>query len=172
MDSASWARSFHDNVAPPHPPSRSDSAILAAPQKCVVDARAALPGVEQGLLANLHNYVQINAAQLGRMAERCKRIVPVAVDRAIVELINNTVDKSVTTACMTTQELVLKVGCPGDFPLESTAYISPFSALVLTAVQSISHAMVCDDHLLLKPTDNLLIDVLLNDVLQESIVQL
>ncbi|KAK9916879.1 hypothetical protein WJX75_008268 [Coccomyxa subellipsoidea] len=74
----------------------------------------ALPGVEQGLLANLHNYVQINAGQLGRIAERCKRIVPIAVDRAIVELINPIVEKSVTTACMTTQELVSK-----DFAFES-----------------------------------------------------
>ena len=68
--------------------------------------------MDQGLLANLHTYVQINAQQLGRIAERCKRIVPVAFDRAIAELINPIVEKSVTTACMTTQELVLKVGAP------------------------------------------------------------
>ena len=74
--------------------------------------------MEQGLLANLHNYVQINAGQLGRIAERCKRIVPIAVDRAIVELINPIVEKSVTTACMTTQELVSKVG-----PLHDTCAI-------------------------------------------------
>lgn len=83
----------------------------------------ALPGVEQGLLANLHNYVQINAGQLGRIAERCKRIVPIAVDRAIVELINPIVEKSVTTACMTTQELVSKVRPLADTDSKSDCLI-------------------------------------------------
>ena len=46
------------------------------------------------------------------VAERLqlKRLVPVAVDRAIVEIITPVVERSVTIACMTTQELILKVG--------------------------------------------------------------
>lgn len=67
-------------------------------------------GAEQGLFANLHANVQINGS-LGLIAERLqlKRMVPVAVDRAIVEIITPVVERSVTIACMTTQELIVKV---------------------------------------------------------------
>lgn len=41
----------------------------------------------------------------------CGRIVPLAMDRAIREIITPVVDRSVTIACMTTRELVMKV-CP------------------------------------------------------------
>ncbi len=37
------------------------------------------------------------------------RIVPVAMERAIREIITPVVDRSVTIACMTTRELVMKV---------------------------------------------------------------
>ena len=39
-------------------------------------------------------------------------MVPVAVDRAIVEIITPVVERSVTIACMTTQELIVKVSMP------------------------------------------------------------
>lgn len=44
-------------------------------------------------------------AQLAVVGERLqlKRLVPMAVDRAIVEIISPVVDRSVTIACMTTQ---------------------------------------------------------------------
>ena len=38
----------------------------------------------------------------------CVQVVPVAVDRAICEIITPVVERSVTIACMTTNELVLK----------------------------------------------------------------
>lgn len=41
------------------------------------------------------------------------QVVPVAVDRAICEIITPVVERSVTIACMTTQELILK-----DFAFE------------------------------------------------------
>ncbi|KAK9824056.1 hypothetical protein WJX72_007392 [[Myrmecia] bisecta] len=71
-------------------------------------------GLDQNLLANMHNAVQINPT-LGLMAERLqlKRVVPAAVDRAIVEIITPVVERSVTISCMTTQELIVK-----DFVLE------------------------------------------------------
>ena len=72
---------------------------------------AGAPGaVDQGLFANLHAYVQINA-QLAPIAERLqlKRLVPMAVDQAIVEIITPVVERSVTIACMTAQELIVKV---------------------------------------------------------------
>lgn len=45
------------------------------------------------------------------MADRLnlKRMVPVAVDRAVADIITPVVERSVTIACMTTQELILKV---------------------------------------------------------------
>jgi CCR4-NOT transcription complex subunit 1 len=54
-------------------------------------------------------YVQISP-QLGPLAERLqlKRLVPVAVDRAMCDIITPVVERSVTIACMTTYELVTK----------------------------------------------------------------
>ena len=68
------------------------------------------PPQDQGLIGNYHNHVQINS-KLQPIAERLglKRMVPVAVDRAVADIITPVVERSVTIACMTTQELVLKV---------------------------------------------------------------
>lgn len=62
----------------------------------------------EGLLANLHMYVQVSPS-LGQYAEKLKRVVPVAVDRAICDIITPVVERSVTIACCTTKELVTKV---------------------------------------------------------------
>ena len=77
----------------------------------IMSVFAGAPGaVDQGLFANLHAYVQINPA-LAPIAERLqlKRLVPMAVDQAIVEIITPVVERSVTIACMTAQELIVKV---------------------------------------------------------------
>jgi len=78
--------------------------------------------VDQGLFANLHAYVQINPA-LAPIAERLqlKRLVPMAVDQAIVEIITPVVERSVTIACMTAQELIVKV-CPVNHPVNSSVF--------------------------------------------------
>ncbi len=84
---------------------------------------AGAPGaVDQGLFANLHAYVQINPA-LAPIAERLqlKRLVPMAVDQAIVEIITPVVERSVTIACMTAQELIVKV-CPVNHPVNSSVF--------------------------------------------------
>jgi CCR4-NOT transcription complex subunit 1 len=54
-------------------------------------------------------YVQISP-QLAPIAERLqlKRLVPMAVDRAMCDIITPVVERSVTIACMTTYELVTK----------------------------------------------------------------
>lgn len=83
----------------------------SADTSCAGAALALQPG-DASLLANLHAYVQINASVLPAAAtERLglKRVVPIAVDRAIVEIINPVVERSVTIACMTTHELIIKV---------------------------------------------------------------
>ena len=81
--------------------------------------------MDQGLFANLHAYVQINAA-LAPIAERLqlKRLVPMAVDQAIVEIITPVVERSVTIACMTAQELIVKVHASSDdcYPIFDTCY--------------------------------------------------
>lgn len=70
---------------------------------------AAAASAEPGLLTKLHMYVQISP-QLAPLAERLqlKRLVPVAVDRAMCDIITPVVERSVTIACMTTYELVTK----------------------------------------------------------------
>ena len=60
--------------------------------------------IDPNIIANLHAYITINP-QLAIVGERLqlKRLVPMAVDRAIVEIIAPVVDRSVTIACMTAQ---------------------------------------------------------------------
>lgn len=55
----------------------------------------------------------------------CVQVVPVAVDRAICEIITPVVERSVTIACMTTNELVLKDFAyePDDVRLINVRYI-------------------------------------------------
>lgn len=61
-----------------------------------------MPG--QSLLSQLHNYINI-PPELGQVEERwqLKRLVPMAVDRAVGEIMMPAVERSVTIACMTTQ---------------------------------------------------------------------
>ena len=70
---------------------------------------------EQTVIPNLAAYVQINpSVALFTSNPTLKRVVPVAVDRAIREIIQPVVERSVTIACITTKELVVK-----DFAMES-----------------------------------------------------
>lgn len=80
----------------------------AAARGPAVSGTSGLPP-DAGLFANLHQHVIINPS-LGDIAERLllKRHVPAAVDRAIGEIITPVVERSVTIACYTTYELVLK----------------------------------------------------------------
>ena len=70
---------------------------------------------EQTVIPNLAAYVQINPSlALFNANPNLKRVVPVAVDRAIREIIQPVVERSVTIACITTKELITK-----DFAMES-----------------------------------------------------
>lgn len=75
---------------------------------------------QQGtVIPNLASYVTINPnlevfATQPHLKEVLKRVVPVAVDRAIREIIQPVVERSVTIACITSKELVQK-----DFAMES-----------------------------------------------------
>eukprot|EP00941_MAST-03F_sp_MAST-3F-sp1_P005319 g5319.t1 len=66
------------------------------------------------LIPNLANYVHINPSLvLFENNPKLRRVVPLAVDRAIREIISPVVERSVTIACITTRELVTK-----DFAME------------------------------------------------------
>ncbi len=93
---------------PPAAPGMGPPAASASP------GGVAPPVLDQSLFANLHGYVQISP-NLSMYEQRLqlRRIVPVAVDRAICEIITPVVERSVTIACMTTYELVVK-----DFALD------------------------------------------------------
>ncbi|GIL66130.1 hypothetical protein Vafri_19725 [Volvox africanus] len=89
-------------------PAAAVAAAAAAARAPAMTGAPALPP-DAGLFANLHQHVIINPS-LGDIAERLllKRNVPAAVDRAIGEIITPVVERSVTIACYTTYELVLK----------------------------------------------------------------
>jgi CCR4-NOT transcription complex subunit 1 len=61
-------------------------------------------------IPNLTAYVVLNPKLAGFGQQlQLSRIVPLAMERAIREIITPVVDRSVTIACMTTRELVMKV---------------------------------------------------------------
>lgn len=86
----------------PQPPPRQDIII---PE----DREGGQP-VEHTVIPNLASHIMINPS-FSHPALR--RIVPLAVDRAIREIIQPVVERSVTIACVTTQQMILK-----DFALE------------------------------------------------------
>ena len=81
---------------------------------------------DPGLYAKLSAFVAINPSLAG-LAERLglKRLVPVALDRAIVEIMPPVVERSVTIACMTAYELVTKDYAvdPDEGRLRSAAHL-------------------------------------------------
>ena len=68
------------------------------------------PGLsEQTVIPNLASYITISAQiASGPSGAAMRRVAPVAVDRAIREIIQPVVERSVTIACITTRDLVAK----------------------------------------------------------------
>jgi CCR4-NOT transcription complex subunit 1 len=85
---------------------------LAGPRAAAsADERRSL---EQTVIPNLAAYVTVKPnLQVFVSQPALKRVVPVAVDQAIREIIQPVVERSVTIACITTKELILK-----DFAME------------------------------------------------------
>ena len=81
-------------------------------QDTVIPNLAAYVTVNQGLVQLLQAQGGQGLASLNHAA--LKRFVPIAVDRAIREIIQPVVERSVTIACITTKEIVTK-----DFAMES-----------------------------------------------------
>lgn len=70
---------------------------------------------EQTVIPNLASYITVSPqVASGPAGAVIRRVAPVAVDRAIREIIQPVVERSVTIACITTRELVAK-----DFATES-----------------------------------------------------
>lgn len=117
-------------AASPAPAAAAAAGAAASPMPAAGGAAAAAAASaaagEPGLLTKLHTYVQISP-QLGVLAERLglKRLVPVAVDRAMCEIITPVVERSVTIACMTTYELVTKdyANDPDEGRMRSAAHL-------------------------------------------------
>ncbi|KAG2431214.1 hypothetical protein HXX76_009742 [Chlamydomonas incerta] len=112
-------------------PNAASAAGRGAPGMGGAGGAGGVPGApgllpDGGLFANLHQHVIINPS-LGDIPDRLmlKRHVPAAVDRAIGEIITPVVERSVTIACYTTYELVLKdfAGDPDESRLRKAAHL-------------------------------------------------
>jgi len=94
---------------PPSEPGSDPAPVTAAPTP------AAASFQEQTVIPNLASYVTISPSiSLFGATPGLKRVVPIAVDRAIREIIQPVVERSVTIACITTKELITK-----DYAMES-----------------------------------------------------
>ncbi len=128
----------HPPTSPPHlPAGASTSSAEAAPSP------AALPE-QQTVIPNLAAYVTIsNTLQVFNAQPGLKQLVPVAVDCAIREIIQPVVERSVTIACITTRELIVK-----DFsmePDESKMYKA--AHLMVTSLASSLALVTCKEPL-------------------------
>ena len=93
---------------------QAQAAQAAAQQLGSLTGAAAAAGDDQTVIPNLATYVHINGGlQLFAAQPQLKRVVPVAIDRAIRDIITPVVERSVTISCVTTRELMLK-----DFAME------------------------------------------------------
>ena len=115
-------------------------------------AAASGPVVDPTLLASLPNFIVINP-QLNIIGERLglKRLVQLAIERAVVEIISPVVDRSVTISCMTAHELVVK-----DFAAEPDPEVMRRAAHLCVAGLAQSLALVtAREPLRLAATNNL-----------------
>eukprot|EP00218_Dolichomastix_sp_CCMP3274_P016752 CAMPEP_0170132442 /NCGR_PEP_ID=MMETSP0033_2-20121228/245_1 /TAXON_ID=195969 /ORGANISM="Dolichomastix tenuilepis, Strain CCMP3274" /LENGTH=2427 /DNA_ID=CAMNT_0010367803 /DNA_START=38 /DNA_END=7318 /DNA_ORIENTATION=- len=103
-------------LSPPVPPSgqpvakeEESPAVQPQPQQQTQTTPSQV-GYEQQGLSNVQQYVITINQSLSVLADRLqlKRLLPVALDRGIREIVSPVVERSVTIACMTTRELVLK----------------------------------------------------------------
>lgn len=115
-------------------------------------AAAAGPVVDPSVMASLPQYVVINP-QLAIVGERLglKGVVSMSIERAVVEIISPVVDRSVTIACMTAHELVVK-----DFAVEPDPEVMRNAAHLAVAGLAQSLALVtAREPLRLAVTNNL-----------------
>jgi hypothetical protein len=84
-------------------------------QNLGLNSNASVGATGEAMINNLPTYVTIAPMiSLFNVYPHLKRCVPTSIDRAIREIISPVVERSVTIACVTTRELILK-----DFALEA-----------------------------------------------------
>ncbi|CCI49970.1 unnamed protein product [Albugo candida] len=91
---------------------------------------------ESTVIPNLASYVAVNP-DLPLSNVNLKRLLPLAVDRAIREVISPVVERSVTIACITTREIILK-----DFATECDDVKMRKAAHLMVASMSGSLALI------------------------------
>lgn len=91
---------------------------------------------ESTVIPNLASYVAVNP-ELPLRNVNLRRLVPLAVDRAIREVISPVVERSVTIACITTREIILK-----DFAAEVDDVKMRKAAHLMVASMSGSLALI------------------------------
>jgi CCR4-NOT transcription complex subunit 1 len=91
---------------------------------------------ESTVIPNLASYVAVNP-ELPLHNVNLRRLVPLAVDRAIREVISPVVERSVTIACITTREIILK-----DFATEVDDVKMRKAAHLMVASMSGSLALI------------------------------
>ncbi|KAF4148359.1 CCR4-Not complex component [Phytophthora infestans] len=91
---------------------------------------------ESTVIPNLASYVAVNP-ELPLRNVNLRRLVPLAVDRAIREVISPVVERSVTIACITTREVILK-----DFATECDDTKMRKAAHLMVASMSGSLALI------------------------------
>lgn len=110
-------QNVHQQQQPQQQPHQrtGDMGLLGGPANAQTAASrdpssSASPGfAEQTVIPNLASYITVSAAGVSpTYAAALRRVAPVAVDRAIREIIQPVVERSVTIACITTKELVAK----------------------------------------------------------------
>ncbi|ETV91054.1 hypothetical protein H310_14294 [Aphanomyces invadans] len=86
---------------------QASSAKPSTPKTPPVKVPAPVTVSESTVIPNLASYVSVNP-DLPLHHVNLRRLVPLAVDRAIREVITPVVERSVTIACITTREIILK----------------------------------------------------------------
>lgn len=117
-------------------PNMIAGAVQAPTEKLPIPAETVIP--------NLAAYVFIsNSLELFNKHPDLKRVVPVAVDRAIREIIQPAVERSVSIALITTRELILK-----DFSMEpdETRMMKAAHLMVTNLAGSLAQ-VTCKEHL-------------------------
>lgn len=104
------------NVRSPPPSENAAASPVPDAEPPAAAESTSADGTDQTVIPNLAAYVNVNARlPLFVQHPQLKASVAVAVDRAIREIIQPVVERSVTIACITTKELIVK-----DFAMESS----------------------------------------------------
>eukprot|EP00644_Phytophthora_capsici_P002068 jgi/Phyca11/129462/e_gw1.84.2.1 len=117
-------------------PAGSPTGREGAPTYGLGTSNSGSAAAESTVIPNLASYVAVNP-ELPLRNVNLRRLVPLAVDRAIREVISPVVERSVTIACITTREVVLK-----DFATECDDTKMRKAAHLMVASMSGSLALI------------------------------